>query len=602
MKKTYVCLLHPIQALILTVLISSCSKNNDFTNISNQGTAQDSSQVNSGNDQRKIENGFEIYDATYVDQPYVLQLPDKWICIYTMSPKGEGETGEHVSSSISYDQGQSWIKGTNIEPSNINGPSSFYAVPYLTSSGRIYVFYGYNKDNVPDSLINYVRTDMVGVLAFKYSDDNGLTWSNRYEINLPVTHVDLLNPWHGKYQSFWTICKPITANNQMYFAITKNSTYSEGRIVNCPNINTEQDADKLIWNVYPGGDRGIHNYSFSSYQTEFNLVQINANSFACVNRTEMGFPAISYSTDTCKTWSLPVEMKYGSGNIIKNPIACARIFKCSNGNYILWYHNNGTVGYAHRNPVWVSGGVANNGTIIWSQPEILLYSPDTTTIISYPDLIENNGHYWVTETQKRIARIHEVDSKLLNGLWNQAAERTIISNGLMMNYSSQNNSNIGKSFNLGSFQQGAGETIDLDFVYSASLKGQTILSCKDSTNSIGFDIGLTTSNSAKLTLYDGVNTPVSFETGINALVPGQKNRVAFVVDGLSKVMTVMVNGVLWDGGTEQKFGWKFLSPIFGAPATVFSVIPSALKSSINSVRVYDRYLTTSELLSNYMAD
>ncbi len=39
--------------------------------------------------------------------------------------------------------------------------------------------------------------------------------------------------------------------------------------------------------------------------------------------------------------------------------------------------------------------------------------------MSYPDLIEQDGRYWITETQKTVARVHSVDPELLEGLWKQ---------------------------------------------------------------------------------------------------------------------------------------------------------------------------------------
>jgi hypothetical protein len=39
--------------------------------------------------------------------------------------------------------------------------------------------------------------------------------------------------------------------------------------------------------------------------------------------------------------------------------------------------------------------------------------------ISYPDLIEEGDKVFLTETQKDVARVHEVDRWLLEGLWSQ---------------------------------------------------------------------------------------------------------------------------------------------------------------------------------------
>ncbi|MDE2339806.1 MAG: hypothetical protein KGL21_01890, partial [Alphaproteobacteria bacterium] len=57
------------------------------------------------------------------------------------------------------------------------------------------------------------------------------------------------------------------------------------------------------------------------------------------------------------------------------------------------------------------------GKIIrWSQPEIVLYDDDPFIRMSYPDLVEDGGRYFLTETQKDVARVHEVDPALLAAL------------------------------------------------------------------------------------------------------------------------------------------------------------------------------------------
>ena len=69
--------------------------------------------------------------------------------------------------------------------------------------------------------------------------------------------------------------------------------------------------------------------------------------------------------------------------------------------------------------MWLLGGVeadSPNGKIIrWSQPEIALYDDDPYIRMSYPDLVEDGGKYFLTETQKDVARVHEIDPTLLEG-------------------------------------------------------------------------------------------------------------------------------------------------------------------------------------------
>ena len=59
----------------------------------------------------------------------------------------------------------------------------------------------------------------------------------------------------------------------------------------------------------------------------------------------------------------------------------------------------------------------------------------TTTLMirmSYPDLVEDGGKYFLTETQKDIARVHEIDTALLEGLWNQSESKSVAKDGLIL--------------------------------------------------------------------------------------------------------------------------------------------------------------------------
>ena len=58
--------------------------------------------------------------------------------------------------------------------------------------------------------------------------------------------------------------------------------------------------------------------------------------------------------------------------------------------------------------MWLAGGVETDspkGKIIrWSQPEIALYDDDPFIRMSYPDLVEEGGKYYLTETQKDLGQ------------------------------------------------------------------------------------------------------------------------------------------------------------------------------------------------------
>ena len=94
-------------------------------------------------------------------------------------------------------------------------------MPLITPSGRVYVFYDYNGDNIR-TLPNgkKIRTDMLGWYCYKYSDDNGQSWSKRYRLPVRVTACDRTNAWKGNVQIMWGIGKPIVVDKSVFFAFT----------------------------------------------------------------------------------------------------------------------------------------------------------------------------------------------------------------------------------------------------------------------------------------------------------------------------------------------------------------------------------------------
>ncbi len=195
--------------------------------------------VASAEDMRNIRTGHVIPDEGYCDQPYVVITKDgNWLCTLTTAGGDEGASNSHVVSTISADQGRTWSKPVELEP--VDGPPSVYSLPVVTPSGRVYVFYDYNGDHFrcPG------RSDCVGWFVYKYSDDNGRTWSKqRYRLPMRMTAVDRTNTFQGKVQIFWGIGKPITFDGKMMFAFSKCGKYlidrSEGWFYRSDNILNE---------------------------------------------------------------------------------------------------------------------------------------------------------------------------------------------------------------------------------------------------------------------------------------------------------------------------------------------------------------------------
>jgi hypothetical protein len=131
---------------------------------------------------------------------------------------------------------------------------------------------------------------------------------------------------------------------------------------------------------------------------------------------------------------------------MKNPRAANFVWKCSNGKFLYWFHNHGgpfirELGghaslvnglsehgdrspYEDRNPAWICSGHEIDGPegrlLEWSEPEILLYDDDPAVRLSYPDLIEQDCHFWVSETDKHTGRVHKLSLELLENLFESA--------------------------------------------------------------------------------------------------------------------------------------------------------------------------------------
>ena len=590
--------------ILIGILSSSCQK---YINILSNQT-----QPYTVIDSRCIENGIGIKSSKYIDQPYCVKLfNNSWLCTYTLSDSFEASRDQRVGVALSDNLGKTWTETTN----NLDTFLCNYSLPFVTSFGRVYIFYTFNNTGTffTNSHI-YEQFLYGGVLGFKYSDDNGLTWSARQVVNLPKTYIDYVNVYKGTFQTWWSICKPIIANGQMYFSLTKTAAkYEEGHIVGCSNILTETDPLKLDWHFYPTGNDlskviGIRNNSLSDtvLQEEHNIQQLNRGGYVCAYRTTLGFPMITYSRNaTPDNWEVPTAFLYSNGDSIRNPRACPRIFKCSNGKYLFWHHAN-SFNSGHRYVGWISGGIEKDGSILWSQPEVALFSnsESASLLMSYPDLIESGGKYYITETQKKVARINEISAKLLDNLWNQDSLNSEILNGrlLKLQGSSLDKSAV-KNIAIPSFYPTTGYCVQLKLnltaysdktpktylmMYGKNMQ-DTVFRIKRYGSRV-FAAELLSNNKVVCSIFSG-NENVNLDKAV---------VLSFNVDKYAKVFSGMINGVLFRGNQTTLQGWSRIVQSMNQTYLFNNVISvDNTDNTINQLSIYSRYLTTSEQVSNY---
>lgn len=586
-------------------------------------------------DWRNIRTGREIPTETYVDQPYVVQTNDgAWLCVLTTGSGREGARGQHVVSLRSVDQGRTWAEPVDIEPAD--GPEASYAVLLKVPSGRVYAFYNHNTDNrrrvraddPPYQGGFCSRVDTQGYYVFKYTDDHGRHWSKqRYTVPVREFEIDRQNPYGGKVRFFWNVGKPFTHAGAAFVPLHKVGgfgrgfiTRSEGVLLKSSNILTERDPNRIVWETLPDGDVGLRAPPGGGpIAEEQSFCVLSDGSFYCVYRTVDGHPACSYSRDGGHTWSTPQYARYADGRLIKHPRAANFVWRCGQGRYLYWFDNHGGRSYDDRNPAWLCAGIeadSPQGKIIkWSQPEIVLYDDDTYVRMSYPDLIEDDNEFFLTETQKDVARVHPIDGQWLDKLWGQFENSSVATDGLRLDLPETGEvvpsrvpmptlpAFIGRETSRadhGTRDLRNGFTVELWATLDHLSPGQVLV---DSRTESGQGLCLQTSRreTVEIVLNDG-RTENRWACDPGHLEAGRKHHIIVTVDGGPRIITFIIDGKLCDGGAFRQFGWGRFSPNLrhsNGDSTLW--IGPNLDGRIHRLRIYTRRLRTSEAVGNYHA-
>ena len=587
-------------------------------------------------DPRHLNNGWQIPSEGYCDQPYVVKTDDgAWLCIMTTGAGHEGATGQHVVSTRSTDCGRTWSELVDVEPAD--GPEASYAVLLKVPSGRVYAFYNHNTDNVrrvkadnPPFGDGYcTRVDSLGHYVFKYSDDHGRSWSEqRFDVPVREMDIDRQNADGGRLRYFWNVGKPFVAHGAAFVSLHKVGgfgdgffTSNEGVLIRSENVLTEGNPAKINWETLPEGERGLRAPAGGdTVASEHSYSVLSDGSFYCVYRTIDGHPACAYSRDGGRTWSDPAYKKFPDGRLFKHPRAANFAWRCANGHYLYWFHNHGgrfirehpaqrSHAYEDRNPVWLCGGVETDGpegrVIQWSEPEIVLYDDDPYIRMSYPDLVEEDGQYYLTETQKDVARVHCIDPSLLQGLWDQFERADLTREGQLLEVDEPGPAVVdmpalppfvrrsGLS-PYGTDDLRTGFSLELWFQLDSSVASRVLLDTR-LENGQGFVLQHKGNGQLELVLDDG-RTRASWDSDPRVVSVGKRHHAVVIVDGGPNVISFVVDGRLCDGGDFRQFGWGRFSPYLrhanGSPRLL-------IDGAIDLLRVYGRALRTSEAISNY---
>jgi len=428
------------------------------------------------------------------------------------------------------------------------------------------------------------------------------------------------------------------------------------------NLLSARNASDITWELLPDGDVGIKPVGGieNSNLEEAHVLPLadQSRGFYLAGRTTVGWIVESHTADpTARSgWSPSAYAQYfdnsktaldgasllplsasdgpfgGARAGVKNPrgpITMKRFDGASGkqegkGGYLLLYYNNNMKTYLNRDPYWLAAGWETNGTVLWSQPEVVLYDAmDHTNRPGYPDFIEHKNSdgtfdVFITETQKTDSRIHRVDRTLLQGLWHQhvlcavpAGADSVISSGKAggqtlpnPQWMSFDGSDAGT---VGVNGLGFAVTLLLEDHQNAKV-GDVILSttAPAHTSAAGTEgvsiVVASKSGEVVLKIGDGSNEfNITTDAACSAALaqPG-RHFLGVVADAGPRIITLMVDGVLCDGAGERPFGWDWAPALGSVRGSEELRVGVGYGGTVLRAHVFGRQmLTTSQVVGVY---
>jgi len=237
--------------------------------------------------------------------------------------------------------------------------------------------------------------------------------------------------------------------------------------------------------------------------------------------------------------------------------------------------------------------------VYWSQPEVLLYDPDPNVRFSYPDFFEDEGRYFVTETQKTIARVHEIDCDFLNILFQQGSASILPRDKPLVEMRAESTETERPLEGTIDLSRDDGFTVEIHATFDRYEPGATLVDNRDDQNR-GFVLSMDDEYSLVFTMGDGKNT-FSWSSDVGTIQVGKQQHIVVIVDSGPQLVMFVVDGQLCDGGEQRQQGWgRWKDPLGQVTGSRVRINP-AFPGRMQLFRVYGRPLRVSEAVSLYRA-
>jgi hypothetical protein len=226
--------------------------------------------------------------------------------------------------------------------------------------------------------------------------------------------------------------------------------------------------------------------------------------------------------------------------------------------------------------------------------------------MSYPDLIEQDGKYWITETNKVDARCHEIPNEFLNTLWSQFYINTPAKQDLLAEWKEAEIPEEGQSEVPVSPENAyaQGFTIDFRLILANLNPGQLILSSKDKNGKL---IELKTGEFGAIEIHmsDGERSDSwSSDPGL-VKANGVEHCIAVTVDHGPRIIQFMINGIINNGRDLRQFGWgRYTVDMKDFQFKTIETHKMAgesvnITSKITHLKLYNRPLMNTEIIGNH---
>jgi hypothetical protein len=143
-----------------------------------------------------------------------------------------------------------------------------------------------------------------------------------------------------------------------------------------------------------------------------------------------------------------------------------------------------------------------------------------------------------------------------------------------------------------------GFALELRVKFDSLQPGQRVLDTR-SADGRGICLRVSFRKTLELVLNDRQNEN-SWDTDEGAIGIGQFHHVVINVDGGPKIISFVLDGRLLDGGDQRQFGWGRFSPnLKDLNGSEKVQIAPDLNGEVKALRIYSRYLMTSEAIGNF---